>query len=275
MSTRRWTSPIITPLADNALFTYPEEISAVERGMQAYEEEKSFYTEEGVAEDVFKFGLTRNEFDYACANKEPNGAQSTKKPARNDIKVNTLADREREKYVGKGGSREKEWQAWLDSKAATALSPAESERIRQEKKDLIIPMRWVDTDKNEGKFDDSGKPLEMFAKSRLVVTGFRDKVLGCFRRDAPTASRLAEAVLLAIAAAESMTPALGDVKKAYFNSSELQREVYLEQPKGGLSGLMSGQLLKVEKAIYGFAEAARPLWLAMLESQNNFGSTCT
>eukprot|EP00975_Prorocentrum_lima_P006647 1430077-Prorocentrum_lima.AAC.1 len=70
-------------------------------------------------------------------------------------------------------------------------------------------MRWVDTDKADGKFEDRGKALPMAAKSRLVVVGFRDRMLGMYRSDAPTASRLAESVLLALAASMGMdTPLL-------------------------------------------------------------------
>ena len=115
-------------------------------------------------------------------------------------------------------------------------------------------MRWVDTDKNDGKFDDDGSPMPLQAKSRLVAIGFRDKLLGCYRRGAPTASRLAESMLLALAAIFGMT--LVHAKNAFFNGRQLQREVYLEQPKGGLPGLLEGQLLRAKKVIYGFAEAA-------------------
>jgi hypothetical protein len=146
------------------------------------------------------------------------------------------------------------------------MSPAESQQIREAKRDLVIPMRWVDTDKNDGKFTEDGAPKPLLAKSRLVVIGFRDKLLGCYRRDAPTASRMAEAMLLALAAIFGMILALGDVKNAYFNGRRLQREVYLEQPRGGLPGLQTGQLLKAKKAIYGFAEAAKLFCLALLES---------
>ncbi len=73
-------------------------------------------------------------------------------------------------------------------------------------------------------------------------------------------------MMLALAAIFGMILALGDVKNAYFNGRQLQREVYLDQPRGGLPSLRPGQLLRAKKAIYGFAEAGRLLWLALLES---------
>ena len=37
---------------------------------------------------------------------------------------------------------------------------------------------------------------------------------------------------------------LGDITNAYFKGEELQREVYLEQPRGGLLGVVAGKLLR-------------------------------
>ena len=66
-----------------------------------------------------------------------------------------------------------------------------------------------------------------------------------------------------------------DVKNAYFSGHEIGRELYLQQPSGGLPGLKKGQLLRARKAIYGFSEAARLFWLALREhllSDNWVGS---
>ncbi len=49
---------------------------------------------------------------------------------------------------------------------------------------MIVPIRWVDTDKSDGNLDDNGAPLPREAKSRLVVVGFRDKLLGLYRHNA-------------------------------------------------------------------------------------------
>ncbi|CAK9086452.1 Retrovirus-related Pol polyprotein from transposon RE1 (Retro element 1) (AtRE1) [Includes: Protease RE1 [Durusdinium trenchii] len=62
-----------------------------------------------------------------------------------------------------------------------------------------------------------------------------------------------------------------DVRNAYFSGKSLDREVYLEQPKGGLRGLKPGQLLLARKAIYGFSEAARMFWVALKEHLQSDG----
>ena len=45
-----------------------------------------------------------------------------------------------------------------DFDAASVTSPAESQQIREAKRDLVRPLRWVDTDKDDGKFTEDGAP---------------------------------------------------------------------------------------------------------------------
>jgi hypothetical protein len=108
------------------------------------------------------------------------------------------------------------------------------------------------------------------AKSRLVVQGFKDKALGSFRRDAPTASSLAESLCLTLSAVFGFVLLSKDVKNGYFSGREIGRELYLQQPKGGLPGLKKGQLLRAKKAIYGFSKAARFFWLALRERNRDW-----
>lgn len=89
-----------------------------------------------------------------------------------------------------------------------------------------------------------------------MVQGSKDRSLGYYRRDAPTASSLAS-ICLAVAAYMGFIMSSKGVKNAYFSGKSLDRDIYLEQRKGGLGNLRPGQLLKAKKAIYGFSEAAR------------------
>ncbi|CAL1139536.1 unnamed protein product, partial [Cladocopium goreaui] len=79
---------------------------------------------------------------------------------------------------------------------------------------------------------------------------FKDKSLGHYRRDAPTASAIAESVCLAIVAYMHFVLISKDVKNAYFSGKSVNRDIYLEQRHSGLPGPASGQLLKAKKAIY-------------------------
>ena len=137
------------------------------------------------------------------------------------------------------------------------MSLEESKKVRERSPELIVPTRWVRT-KSEGM---PGQPF--LAKSRLVVQGFKDRSLGYYRRDAPTASSLAESICLAVSAYMGFTMICKDVKNAYFSGRSLEREIYLEQPRGGLGNFVPGQLLRAKKAIYGFSEAARLFWVAL------------
>lgn len=241
---------------------------------RSFFEKEEFYAAACIDKEAFLFGVERNDFHdqyemlfeeevqhaYSTWTSAVGAAEIVKKKARKEVKLTELDAATREMFTRNGGSDEVEWKAWLDKEACEVLSLEESRRIMQTKKDCIIPTRWVRTNKNEGKPDEPYK-----AKSRLVVQGFKDKALGEYRRDAPTASSLAESVCLMTSAVKGSVLVSKDVKNAYFSGKSIERELYLQQPRGGLPGLDGSQLLRAKKAIYGFAEAARLFWLALKE----------
>ena len=94
-------------------------------------------------------------------------------------------------------------------------------------------------------------------KSRIVAHGFTGRILGQYRRDAPTASRLAEAFTNLTIVTLGFVAFLGDIRSAYHQGKEFEITIYLEQPQGGLPGLEKGKFLVAKKGIYGCAEAAR------------------
>ena len=257
---------------EGAMFLSAEDVSEVmlSAASRQYAMKAEFYEAEGISEEDFLFGVERNIFDtqiqqmqehaFAASNKQvPTAAQPAKK-GRKEIRLQDLEVKLQEEFTSQEGSDAKEWQGWIDKKACDVLTVEESEEIRRSKPELIVPTRWVRTNKNEGVADADFK-----AKSRLVVQGFRDKALGRYRRDAPTASQIAESILLCVCSFYQFIMLCKDVKNGYFCGKPLDREVYLEQPRGGLPGLARRQLLRARKAIYGFAEAARLFWLALRE----------
>ena len=236
-----------------------------------YQLHSDYYQSKDVSQEEFLFGQERNlfddkyqalaHFDGESAFKAAESSKTVKKQGRKEIKLSELSSSQKQLFVGPGGSDEKEWQAWLDYKACEVASLEDSLAVRKNNSEDIVPTRWVRTNKNDGLVDE-----DFLAKSRLVVQGFKDRALGMYRRDAPTASSLAEAMVLLICAVYQFTLFGKDVKNGYFNGKDLQRLVYLDQPRGGLPGLKPGQLLVAKKAIYGFAEAARLFWLALREA---------
>ena len=232
------------------------------KAQASYKRNERAYLAAGITQDVFLFGFKRNSFQerYEALAATGQGKPEMKKKGRKELYLKELDAEKQKLFTGPEGSDAKEWAAWQGKEACDVLPPAESERIRRSKPDLIIPTRWVRTNKNDGLVGQEFK-----AKSRLVVQGFKDKALGSYRRDAPTASQIAESICLAVCAFHKFVLFAKDIKNAYFSGKNVQREIYLEQPRGGLPGLAPGQLLKARKAIYGFAEAARLFWLALRE----------
>ena len=222
------------------------------------------YAELNVSWKDFRFAFERNVFDdkycamYDAALGVVQGTASTKKRGRKEIFLKDLSEELQQLFIGPGGSDEREWHAWIDKGAIEILDDVTSRKIRSDHPDLVIPTRWVRTNKAEGLEGQS-----FVAKSRLVAQGFKDKSLGFYRRDAPTASALAESICLAVSAFLNFTMISKDVKNAYFSGRSLDREIYLSPPKGGLGNLKPTQLLKAKKAIYGFSEAARMFWVAL------------
>ena len=247
-----------------------EEFLEVE-AKRSYAVHEKRFVEEGLDEETFLFGVERNDFrdkyqkllDSGSALK---GGEDRRKPevikkkAKKEILLKELDRQMRLLFEGPGGADEKEWKAWLDKDACEVLSLEESKRVLRERSHCVIPTRWVRVNKSDGKPDEP-----FFAKSRLVVQGFKDKSLGQYRRDAPTGSALAEALVLTLAAAFGFQMVCKDIKNAYFSGKDIGRELYLLPPKGGLPGVKPGQVLRAKKAIYGFAEAARLFWLALKE----------
>ena len=92
-------------------------------------------------------------------------------------------------YTGDGGSDEIEWKAWLEMGAASVVPPTEAQQARK-RGAMVIPKRWVRTDKSDS-------PTKVAPKS-LVVQGFKDRALGQYRRDATTASSLGDARLTCV-----------------------------------------------------------------------------
>ena len=246
----------------DAYFASSEPNYLCAKAQASYKKSELSYLAAGVTQDVFLFGFKRNCFQkrYEAMAATSHQRPEPKKKGRKELYLKELDAEKQKLFTGPDGSDAKEWAAWQGKEACDVLPLAESERIRRSKPDLIIPTRWVRTNKNDGLVGQEFK-----AKSRLVVQGFKDKSLGSYRRDAPTASQIAESICLAVCAFHKFVLFAKDIKNAYFSGKSVQREIYLEQPRGGLPGLMAGQLLRARKAIYGFAEAARLFWLALRE----------
>eukprot|EP00975_Prorocentrum_lima_P035594 7482132-Prorocentrum_lima.AAC.1 len=63
----------------------------------------------------------------------------------------------------------------------------------------------------------------MKPKARLCVRGFQERGLGNFRRNAPTASQMAQHLICLLAAGQGWKIEAGDIESAYFQGYDMKR----------------------------------------------------
>ena len=167
-----------------------------------------------------------------------------------------------------------QWSKWTGNEAVEILGPEESQAVYQELQrrgelDRVLKPRFVLTDKNASHRTEDN-PLPLKANARIVVPGFKDlaNLQGELRKDAPTASRIAQHVVCSLAAfhwAWKMMSA--DVCAAFLKGDPyVTRELYLtgtDVRKGPSIPIPVRCLAKVLKGIFGLADAPREWYLRL------------
>ena len=121
-----------------------------------------------------------------------------------------------------------------------------------------LSSRWIVTDKST--------PTERKIKARLVCRGFEEPVK--VQSDSPTGSKETLHMLLALAASNDWTVKSGDVKNAYLQGAQLDREVYMEAPP---EERKEGVVWKLNKAVYGMNDAGRKWFFKVEETLVRLG----
>ena len=123
-----------------------------EQAVASYVKHCDFYQQVGVLVNEFVFGMKRNDFSqrYHALAANPNQTDPPKKKGRKEIKLSELPAQQQRLFTEPDGSDDREWKAWQNKQACDVLSLDESLRIRREKPDLIVPTRWVRTNKHDG-----------------------------------------------------------------------------------------------------------------------------
>ncbi|CAE7504711.1 RE1 [Symbiodinium sp. CCMP2592] len=161
----------------------------------------------------------------------------------------------------------KQWAEHVDSGALEVLDLAESERIRAEvPAERILGSRYAYRDKNMG-LRRINPETAWKAKARLVVAGHQDPDVGVKEIvvDSPTVARSSLLAVLQICASKRWTTAAGDIQAAFLQGVELQRELWLSLPRGGVKGLHPRQLARIRKEVFGLSESPR-MWYDRLSS---------
>ena len=124
-----------------------------------------------------------------------------------------------------------------------------------------IPIRWVITEQKE---DGKGVPY----KARLCMRGDREKGKETIRADSPTVAKESIKIALTVAANEGFKVRSGDIKSAYLQGVEMEREVFVQPPK---EAALNGKIWKLKKGAYGILDGGRLFYLKLAEKLRELG----
>ena len=109
---------------------------------------------------------------------------------------------------------------------------------------------------------------ELDVKARLCVRG--DQEEASFRTDSPTVHKDSINIFFMLAAKNNWTIQTADIKCAFLQGKDLEREVFVRPPK---ERRIPGILWKMLKGTYGFTDASRGFYLELLNTLRDSGCT--
>ena len=153
------------------------------------------------------------------------------------------------------GAMKKEWNSWIENKVT---SICRSKGIPAER---IIKARWVLVWKKSSDPDDRSKT----PKARLVLVGWQDPELGKVQTDSPTLRKETKHMILSICSSKRWKLWGADIKTAFLSGDPAQRDIYFRPPSEikEWMNLSDQDLMRLEKAAYGLAEAPRAWFLRL------------
>ena len=175
---------------------------------------------------------------------------------------------------------DKEWNTWTRFGAVRVMSLSESRALRKTvPKERILPSRVCYKDRNAAKRH-SQPNIEVDAKARIVVQGFKDPDLLRLRRDAPTLTRAGFLLICQICASFSWPLLGGDITGAFLQGDQSlasrEEPLYVSVPREGVGNLHTEQLLLVVRGIFGLANSPRLWWRHLRDTLIKLGARqCT
>lgn len=118
-----------------------------------------------------------------------------------------------------------------------------------------ISTTWVLTDK-EGQI-----------KARLVARGFEESET--VERDSPTVAKSTMRLLITTAMSRGWSIKSSDIKSAFLQGKEIQREVFIKPPVEAKRG--PGKVWKLKKTLYGLVDAARQFYESVRDELVSLG----
>eukprot|EP00439_Symbiodinium_sp_Y106_P067451 s481_g11.t1 len=168
-----------------------------------------------------------------------------------------------EQHQGFKDAELKQWQEHVEHDALDPLTVEQSREVLRTKPDRILNSRFAYRDKLWSRRRQDPE-VGWKHKARLVIAGHRDPdLLNNLPTHAPTISRQGILLLLQILASNlgnDWSGYAGDVTAAFLCGEQLQRELYLRQPRTGLGDLHPEQLLRIRKPIFGLVDSPSAWW---------------
>ena len=122
-----------------------------------------------------------------------------------------------------------------------------------------LSCRWVCTEKVKGKV--------LVAKARLVVRGFEEDTTQ-IQTDSPTCNKESVRILLAILSGNRWDMHTMDIKNAFLQGNDIQRETFLRPPKFA----KTNKIWKLKKTPYGLSDAGRQWYVRVLKELLSLGA---
>ena len=115
----------------------------------------------------------------------------------------------------------------------------------------LLPCQWILTEK-----DEEAAPGKAKRKARLCVEGNREENLAEILTDSPTVSKSSIRLLVTLAATNPEWNLMSsDVTRAFLQSAELNRDVYVKPPRE--ANVPDGMCWKLRITVYGLKDASR------------------
>jgi hypothetical protein len=115
----------------------------------------------------------------------------------------------------------------------------------------LLPCQWILTEK-----DEEAAPGKAKRKARLCVEGNREENLAEILTDSPTVSKSSIRLLVTLAATNPEWNLMSsDVTRAFLQSAELNRDIYVKPPRE--ANVPDGMCWKLRITVYGLKDASR------------------
>ena len=105
-------------------------------------------------------------------------------------------------------------------------------------------------------------------KARLVARGFQEDQSEEIRVDSPTIGKAAVRICFAIAASKHWSLESTDIKSAFLQSDNVEREIYLIPPTEACT---PGKVWKLNKCLYGLGDASRQFYISLASELQRLG----